>query len=203
MVQRTVGLTGGIASGKSSVAQAFAALGIPIVDADRVAREVVLPGTDGLAEVVAAFGPGVLDSSGALDRKKLGEIVFADPEARQRLNAILHPRIGAASAAALAAVGDSVPYAIYEAALLVENGIHRGLSALVVVAVDRETQIARLMKRDAIDRSAAEQRIAAQLPLGDKVAVADFVIDNSGSAEETRREVGRVHLALLERFGIA
>jgi dephospho-CoA kinase len=202
MVLRTVGLTGGIASGKSTVARAFAELGVPIVDADRIARDVVVPGSEGLAAIVAAFGPGVLDESGALDRKKLGEIVFADPDARKRLNAITHPRIAARSAAELAAIPESVPYAIYEAALLVENGIHRALPALVVVAVDHETQIARLMKRDGVDRSAAEQRIGAQLPLADKVSVADFVIDNGGTEEQTRAEVARVHRALLDRFGI-
>ena len=196
-----VGLTGGIASGKSTVAEMFRERGVPVIDADQLAREVVAPGSDGLAEIVARFGEGVLDDSGALDRKKLGALVFSDDEARAALNRITHPRIAAASQreiAALAAAGE--PMAIYEAALIVENQIHRSLAALVVVAVSEEVQIERLMSRDSIDAEAARARIRAQLPLADKVAVADHVIDNRGSRQETERQVDEVLAALRQRW---
>ncbi|MEM9191425.1 MAG: dephospho-CoA kinase [Myxococcota bacterium] len=197
----TVGLTGGIACGKSTVAQMFAALGVPIVDADGLAREVVLPGTEGLAEVVRTFGAEILDDGGHLDRKKLGDRIFADPKARATLNGILHPRIGALSAERIAELSQhGTPYLIYEAALLVENGIHRAFPALVVVTVDPETQLRRLMARDMTDAKAAGARIDAQLPLENKIAVADYVIDNSGEREDTELQVGEVHAALLLKF---
>lgn len=197
-----VGLTGGIGSGKSTVAGFFAELGIPIVDADRVAREVVEPGTEGLAEVVAFFGDEVLDRNGSLDRAKLGERVFEDGEARKKLESILHPRIAALSTQRLAALAsEGHPYAIYEAALLVENRSQRMMSALIVVAVDEVTQRARVQARGGLDADAVRARIASQLPLAEKVRVADFVIENNGSLDETRRRVVEVHQLLLERFG--
>ena len=196
-----VGLTGGIGSGKSSVARIFASEGVPVVDADQVAREVVEPGTEGLAEVVKAFGADILDEGGRLDRAALGARVFSDPAARARLEEILHPRIALASMARfaeLARAGHS--YAIYEAALLVENGSHRMMSALVVVTASEATQIARVRARDGLDEDAARARIAAQLPLADKVKVADYVIENEGSLEETRARTLEVHRALEARF---
>lgn len=197
-----VGLTGGIGSGKSTVARLFREQGVPVVDADQIARDVVEPGTDGLEAVVEAFGDGVLDPYGRLDRKRLGERVFVDEAARKKLEGILHPRIGAASMARFAELAQREhPYAIYEAALLVENGIHRTMQALVVVSASEEKQIARVMARDGLDEAAARQRIAAQLPLADKVAVADYVIDNDGPLEATRARTLEVHRALLERFG--
>lgn len=198
---RVVGLTGGIASGKSTVAAMFRERGVPVIDADQLAREVVAPGSEGLAEIVAHFGDWVLDDSGALDRKKVGELVFSDDQARAALNRITHPRIAAASQreiAALAATGE--PLAIYEAALIVENQIHRGLAALIVVAVSEAVQLERLVARDRIDAAAARERIDSQLPLADKVAVADYVIDNSGDREATARQVDEV-LAALRRHG--
>jgi dephospho-CoA kinase len=196
-----VGLTGGIGSGKSTVARIFAEQGVPVVDADRVAREVVEPGTEGLREVVEAFSEDVLDADGRLDRAKLGERVFGDDAARKKLESILHPRIAAASMARFAELAsEGHPYAIYEAALLVENGSHRMMQALVVVSAREETQIARVCARDGVDEAAARQRIAAQLPLEEKVAVADYVISNDGSLEQTRDRTLEVHRALLERF---
>jgi dephospho-CoA kinase len=193
----TVGLTGGIASGKSTVAATFRDLGVPIVDADAVAREVVLPGTPGLTAIVSSFGPEVLLPDGSLDRKKLGERIFGDEAARRTLNAITHPRIAAESARRVAELSTGpAPYVIYEAALLVENGLARAFDALVVVAVDPETQVRRLMARDGIDEAAARGRLATQLPLEDKIAMADHVIDNGGTREETRRRVEEVHRAL-------
>jgi len=197
----TVGLTGGIASGKSTVARFFAELGVPIVDADRVAREVVAPGTEGLAEVVAAFGEGVLDEGGFLDRKALGERVFAEETERKRLEAILHPRIAGRSAEKMAEIAGDAAYVLYEAPLIVENGLHRAMAALIVVAVDEETQLARLIERDGLDEGAAKARVAAQLPLRDKVDVADYVIDNGGDVEATRARVREVHETLVGRFG--
>lgn len=175
------GLTGGIASGKSTVARRFAERGLAVIDADQVARDVVVPGSEGLAAVVEAFGEEVLGSDGTLDRAQLRERIVADPEARRRLEGILHPRIGAetmARAAALAQRG--VALACYEAALLVENGLADSFRPLVVVAASVDTQRQRLMERDGMTAEAATELIATQLPVQDKVAVADFVIDNDG-----------------------
>ncbi|GAB5542461.1 MAG: dephospho-CoA kinase [Sandaracinaceae bacterium] len=202
MAFAVAGLTGGIGSGKSTVAAMFSELGVPVVDADRVARDVVEPGTDGLAAVVEAFGDGMLGKDGRLDRAKLGERVFDDEAARKRLEGILHPRIAAASMARFAQLAEEGhPYAIYEAALLVESGRHRMMGALIVVAVDEATQVARVEARDALSAEAARKRIAAQLPLAEKVDVADYVIRNDGDRDETRARVREVHASLLERFG--
>lgn len=202
MAFAVAGLTGGIGSGKSTVAAMFSELGVPVVDADRVARDVVEPGTDGLAAVVEAFGDGMLGKDGRLDRAKLGERVFDDEAARKRLEGILHPRIAAASMARFAQLAEEGhPYAIYEAALLVESGRHRMMGALIVVAVDEATQVARVEARDALSAEAARKRIAAQLPLAEKVDVADYVIRNDGDRDETRAQVREVHASLLERFG--
>ncbi len=202
MAFAVAGLTGGIGSGKSTVAAMFSELGVPVVDADRVARDVVEPGTDGLAAVVEAFGDGMLGKDGRLDRAKLGERVFDDEAARKRLEGILHPRIAAASMARFAQLAEEGhPYAIYEAALLVESGRHRMMGALIVVAVDEATQVARVEARDALSAEAARKRIAAQLPLAEKVDVADSVIRNDGDRDETRARVREVHASLLERFG--
>ncbi|MCU0675574.1 MAG: dephospho-CoA kinase [Myxococcota bacterium] len=197
-----VGLTGGIACGKSTVAAQLAELGVPIVDADALAREVVAPGTPGLAAIVERFGSDVLLADGALDRKKLGERVFSDPDARRALNAITHPRIAAAGLEKLRALAEHpAPYRVYEAALLVENGMAKAFAALVVVTVDEATQLARLMARDGSTESEARARIASQLPLAKKIEVADHVIDNSGAPEATRAQVRALHDALVARFG--
>ena len=196
---RVIGLTGGIASGTSAVAGMLRDLGAPLVDADLIARQVVEPGTAALGEIVARFGVDMVGGDGRLDRKRLADEVFSDLTARRDLNAITHPRIAQASAAAfaeLAAAGHSV--AIYEAALLVENRAHERLDGLIVVAVPEEIQLERLRARDGIDEAAARARLAAQLPLRDKIAVADWVIDNSGSLEETRARVADVWRQVLE-----
>ena len=199
-----LGLTGGIACGKSAVAALLAAKGVPVVDADQGAREVVAPGSDGLAAVVAEFGAGVLAPDGTLDRKRLGERVFGDEAARQRLNAILHPRIAQWSAGRfLALAAEGRPFVLYEAALLVENGAHRALGGLIVVTARPEVQRARLMARDGIDAAAAQARIDAQWPLAQKVAVATEVIDNSGDREALREQVERLHARLVAAFGPA
>lgn len=179
------GLTGGIACGKSTVARAIRAEGVPVVDADLVAREVVAKGTPGLADIVARFGEGILDASGELDRKKLGATVFSDPGARAALNAITHPRIAArtlALRAELEAAGH--PLACYEAALIVENGLADAFRPLVVVALHPDAQRARLMARDGLTAAEADARLASQLPLERKIALADHVVWNDGPEAE-------------------
>lgn len=187
---KVIGLTGGIACGKSAVADLLRRRGCPVIDADDVAREVLAPGSAGLAAVVDAFGAGVLDDQGMLVRPALADRVFSDPSARARLEAITHPRIAALSAErmrdALAAGAERV---FYEAALLVETGRHRDFDALWVVTAPPATQIARILARDGLSRVAAEARLAAQLPMEDKVALADVVIDNGGDREALERRV--------------
>ena len=190
---KLVGLTGGIATGKSTVARLIAERGIPIVDADQLAREAVEPGQPALAEIARLWPQAFIAHDGRLDRKRLGAIVFADPAARRRLEAILHPRISelcAARAAALAAAGHKL--AFYEASLLVETGRHRDFDGLVVVTASPETQIERAMARDHLTREQARARIDAQLPMADKVAVATHVIDNSGDPAATAAQVERL-----------
>jgi dephospho-CoA kinase len=190
---RVIGLTGGIACGKSTVARMFRDLGARVIDADQVAREVVEPGQPALADLVKAFGSDILLPDGHLDRKKLGAIVFADAEKRRQLNAITHPRISQAVQGRLEALRvEGADVAIYEAALIVENKLHLGMDGLVVVAVDEQTQIDRTIKRDELTREQALSRVRAQAPVSDKVAVADWVIDTSGILPETRKKVERV-----------
>jgi dephospho-CoA kinase len=193
MTLHVFGLTGGLASGKSTVAARLRALGVPVIDADQLAREVVAPGTPGLAAVVEAFGPSVLSPDGSLDRPKVAALVFSDHAKRQMLNAIVHPLIGAASAARVAELaGRGETLACYEAALLVENGLADAFRPLVVVAVAEDVQIARAMARDAATEQQVRARLAAQLPLVAKVAAADYVIDNGGTREETERRTDEV-----------
>jgi dephospho-CoA kinase len=197
-----IGLTGGIASGKSTVARMLAARGAAIVDADLLARQVVEPGQPALAELVARFGPAILAPDGTLDRKRLGAIAFADPAARADLNRITHPRIVAASAAAIAKWSDEGANVVfYEAALLVENNSHRTLPALLVVAASPEVQLARVMARDSLSAEDAQKRIASQLPLEDKRKAATWVIENNGDEQALAREVDRVVAEIEKRFG--
>ena len=198
------GLTGGLASGKSTVAARLRERGVPVIDADRLAREVVAPGSEGLAAVVEAFGAEVLAEDGSLDRARVAELVFGDESRRKRLNALLHPRIGALTAeraAALAAAGERL--ACYEAALLVENGLADAFRPLVVVAVPEEVQIARAMARDGVSEDHARARLRAQVPLLAKVAVADFVIDNTGDRDALMRRTDEVLDAVRLRVGLA
>ncbi len=201
---RIVGLTGGIASGKSTVASMFASRGCPAIDADQLARNVVAVGTDGLSAIVNYFGRDILDENGELNRERLGAIIFSDDSQRNALNSIVHPLIAQASMKRLAdisAAGHAL--AIYEAALIVENNLQSKLhmTALIVVSVSESTQLARLMARTQDNRPplsepAARQRISAQLPLADKIAVADYVIDNNGSLCNTENQVQQVWVAL-------
>lgn len=196
-----IGLTGGIASGKSVVAREFVARGVSVIDADVLAREVVAKGSAGLAEVVRAFGEEVLQPDGTLDRERVAARVFKDPEARALLNSIVHPRIGQLSLARIsAAQSSSTPYIIYEAPLLVETGAYKGLAALIVVATSPETQLQRVTVRDGMTLSAAQARLAAQTPLQAKLAVADYVIQNDAGLDELEGQVAALHETLSQRF---
>lgn len=198
------GLTGGIACGKSTVARRLAQRGAYVIDADAIARDVVAPGTDGLAAVVETFGTGVLLADGSLDRAALGARVYSDAAARARLEAITHPRIRQASFERMLAGSETdSPFIVYEAALLVETKQHTNFAGLVVVACSAATQRARLMARDLLDATAADARIASQLPLESKVAVADFVIHNDGGLDELISQTDAVFDAIVARIGAA
>lgn len=197
-----IGLTGGIASGKSAVAKLLVERGAAVVDADLLARKIVEPGQPALAELVARFGAAILTADGQLDRKRLGALAFSDESARRDLGRITHPRIAAASAQAIAGWADAGANVVfYEAALLVENRAYTGLSGLVVVAAPPEVQEARLVLRDGLTSEEAKARIAAQAPLEDKIAVATWVIHNTGDLETLAREVDRVIGEIEAKYG--
>lgn len=194
-----VGLTGGIGSGKSTASRLFRDLGCLILDADSIAREVVEPGEPAWRGIVEAFGKGVLLPDGQLDRKAVAALIFADPAKRQTLNALTHPAIIAREQAILVAL-ETEAYegvVILDAALLIEAGGAARMDRLVVVHADEATQVHRLMIRDDLEESEARRRIASQMPLAEKVRLAHYVIDNSGSPEETAAQVRAVHAALL------
>lgn len=176
-----IGLTGGIASGKTTVADLFAARGVPVLDTDRIARDVVAPGTPGLREVVAAFGPGVLAADGSLDRRALRERVFANPAERRRLESLLHPRIRAELERRSAAAGG--PYQVLVIPLLVEGGGQTRVDRVLVVDCPEDVQLARLMARDGGTEAAARAILAAQASREERLAVADDVIVNDGPRE--------------------
>jgi dephospho-CoA kinase len=176
---RVFGLTGGIASGKSAVLEVFRREGVGTVDADEMSRLAVAPGSDGLRAIVEAFGEGARAADGSLDRKRVGEIVFADPNARKTLNAIVHPRVAAASQERFVALeSQGFTLGCYDAALLVENGLADAFRPLVVVAAPRALQKARMVARDRLTEQEADARIDAQAPLEAKLAAADVVIWN-------------------------
>jgi dephospho-CoA kinase len=178
---RTIGLTGGIACGKSTVAALLRDRGVPVLDADQVARAVVAPGSPGLAAVLARFGPAIQAADGSLDRKALGALVFQDEDARRDLEGITHPLIFAAMQAWRAdQAAQGAPVAVVEAALMVETGSHRRYDALLVVAASPPVQEARLMAREGMDAATARRWIASQAPLAEKLALADAVIWNDG-----------------------
>jgi dephospho-CoA kinase len=193
---KVLGLTGGIGSGKSTVAGLITRLGVPVIDADVLAREVVEPGQPAHAEIAATW-PGVIDPYGKVDRKRLGVIVFNDPAARARLEAITHPRIHVVAEqrlAELAAKGH--PLAFYEASLLVESGRYRDFDGLIVVTASPETQLERVLARGGLTEEEAQRRIDAQLPLLAKVRVATALVDNDGDLESTKAQVERLLASL-------
>jgi dephospho-CoA kinase len=194
---RTFGLTGGIGTGKSTVAQLLCERGVPVIDADAVAREVVAPGSPALAEIARVFGPEVLTPSGELDRPAMRRLITQDPEAKRGLELITHPRIGEGVTGRLESLAaDGFNLAGVEAALMVETGSWRRYDRLVVVTCAPEQQLARVMARDGVDEAAARAIIAAQLPLADKVAVAHHVVHNDGAPEALVKQVGRLVVAL-------
>jgi dephospho-CoA kinase len=182
-------LTGGIASGKTAASDAFAARGVPVIDTDRIAREMVEPGSDGLAEVAAAFGDEIL-ADGALDRAALRRKVFGDPDARRRLEAILHPRIAAEARRRLASV--DAPYAVLVVPLLIESGLFTDADRVLVVDVPESLQIQRLIERDGVTRADAESALAAQSTRDQRLARADDVIVNTSNLEALDREIDRL-----------
>ena len=188
-----IGLTGGIASGKSTVAAMLERLGVPVIDADRLAREVVEPGTPAHGEIVATFGETVLDPDRSINRPRLAQIVFADPEARRRLEGITHPAIRRAAEGRLAHLASSgAPVVIYMAPLLIEAGATSRVDEIWVVYVDRKTQLKRLMERDGMSRTDALARLAAQMPMKEKRRHGRVVIDNRGTVAETERLVAEI-----------
>jgi dephospho-CoA kinase len=195
---KLVGLTGGIGSGKSTVAQILREHWVPVLDADVIARAVVEPGMPAHAEIARAW-PEVIASDGRIDRKKLGAIVFADAQSRLRLEAMTHPRIReqvAEQASQHGAAGHGL--AFLEAALLVETGFYQQLDGLVVVAASEEVQVERVMARDGTSREEVLARIHAQFPLAEKICVADYVVDNSGSRDQTRAQILKIVQALTQ-----
>jgi dephospho-CoA kinase len=190
-----VGLTGGVASGKSAVSAILDELGAVVVDADVLAREAVASGTEGLQEVVEAFGPEVLTDEGELDRPAMGAIVFADAEKRRALEAIIHPRVRARGAEIEAAAGpDDV--VVHDIPLLTETGQAGGFDAVIVVDVPTETQVHRMVELRGMTREDAEARVAAQATREERLAIATHVVDNTGTLEELRRRVTDVYREL-------
>jgi dephospho-CoA kinase len=186
-----IGLTGGIASGKSAVASEFAALGIPLIDADLISRELVEPGQPALAKILEVFGPGVLDQTGHLDRRRLRELVFADPTQRSRLEAILHPAVRAELIRrSQEATG---PYQILVVPLLVENRLGYLVDRILVVDAPENTQIERLQARDSVDADQARRILAAQAGRTARLAKADDVISNTGSLSDLKAQVAALH----------
>jgi dephospho-CoA kinase len=197
------GLTGGIASGKSAVAARLRERGVPVIDADQLAREAVERGSEGLVEVVKVFGPEILLPDGSLDRKKLATAVFGDEERRRALNAIVHPRVTTLTFKAASRLRDEgEALACYEAALIVENAVADAFRPLIVVSAPEELQVERAARRDGSTPEEARARIRAQMPLADKVAAADYVIENTGSLEELQRRTDEVLAAICVKLDV-
>ncbi|POX40373.1 dephospho-CoA kinase [Streptomyces sp. Ru73] len=193
-----VGLTGGIGAGKSEVSRLLASYGAVIVDADKIAREVVEPGTPGLAAVVEEFGPDVLTPEGTLDRPKLGALVFADPDKLKALNAIVHPLVGARSAELEAAAGEDA-VVVHDVPLLTENGLAPLYDMIVVVDASPETQLRRLVELRGMTEDEATSRMKAQADREQRLAIADLVIDNDGPLEALEPQVREVWERLRTR----
>jgi dephospho-CoA kinase len=193
-----VGLTGGIGSGKSEVSRRLAAHGAVVIDADAIAREVVEPGTPGLAEVVAAFGPGVLGEDGTLDRPRLGDLVFGDASLLARLNGIVHPLVRARMAELEQAAGRAA-IVVFDVPLIAENNTAGSFDLVVVVDVPPRVQADRLVRHRGMTREQARARMAAQASRADRLAIASIVIDNSGSLAELDRLVGDLWTELRRR----
>jgi len=189
---RIIGLTGGIASGKSTVSAMLRQMGAQVIDADEIARQVVEPGSPALAEIARRF-PGVMGADGRLDRAQLADRIFADPAERAALNTIVHPRVHQVfvdqTRALAEAGGDTV---IYDAALLIENGLHRQMDGVILVTTTPELQLSRLMARNKLPRDQAQARLASQMPLSQKAPFARWIVDNSGDLANTQLQVVKI-----------
>lgn len=188
---KRIGLTGGIATGKSYVASRLAAAGVPVVDADRLAREVVAPGTAGLDAVVARFGPEILTADGRLDRARLADMVFRDDTARRDLEAIIHPAVRRGVTQFFESLPNDTSVAVAEIPLLFETGREQSFDRVLVVACAPALQLERVMARDGVSRDAAARRVGAQLPIDEKVRRADDIIRTDGTLAETDAQVAR------------
>ncbi|HLJ44777.1 MAG TPA: dephospho-CoA kinase [Bryobacteraceae bacterium] len=193
-----VGLTGGLASGKSFVGHALAGLGCHLIEADELGHQVLLPGGEAYDAVIHEFGNGILDDEGLIDRRRLGALVFADPEQLKKLNGLVHPPVRAREKELeeRAAQLDPGGIVVVEAAILVETGSYKGFDRLIVAACPLEVQVERAMRRSGLTEEEVRARLSRQLPLEEKVKVADYVIDTSGSKENTLEQVRRVHESL-------
>ncbi|MGQ0622425.1 MAG: dephospho-CoA kinase [Panacagrimonas sp.] len=201
MSRYTVGLTGGVASGKSTVSAKFRELGVPVLDSDRVSREVVEPGQSALAEIASVFGAEALQADGTLNRRHLREVVFADSEARRRLEQITHPQIRERIRIWLDQ--QTAPYCVVENAILIESGMDRLVDRVLVVDASAKVQLARLVSRDGISETLAQQMLAAQSSRTLRIQRADDVILNEGSPDETGDAVLRLHQVYLVRAAAA
>ena len=196
-----VGLTGGIATGKSTVCQWLAEHGFRVIDADRIAHGLIRKGQPCFKPVVAAFGTRILDAAGEIDRNRLGEVVFNDPASLQELNALVHPEVIRKILGQLDRLEESHPLskAVVDASLMIESGFHKQFKHLIVVSCGIDQQVERLMERNRLSREQALQRIGLQWPLQAKLPLATVVIDNSGTLEQTRRQVDRLLETLEEK----
>jgi dephospho-CoA kinase len=197
-----VGLTGGIGAGKSEVSRRLAAQGAVIIDADVIAREVVAPDTEGFAAVAETFGPDVLGPDGALDRSRLGDIVFADPQKLAALNSIVHPRVGARMRELEDAAGPG-SVVVHDVPLIAENSLADAYDLVVVVDVPPRVQLDRLIRHRGLSRAQAQARMAAQASREQRLSIADIVVDNSASLAELDRQVGELWSELRRRALIA
>lgn len=199
MVMLLVGLTGGIGTGKTAVSNMFVNLGAHLIDADVIARDVVKSGKPGWKKIVDTFGQSILDENKEINRKKLGEIVFNYPEKRKQLEEITHPDIIAEENRLIKELRKKFKSGIImlDAALLIEAGYHDRVDKLIVVYIDRETQVNRLMGRDNLDRLETEKRIDSQVPLDDKAKLADYVVDNSKPPDKVKIQVSEIYTELI------
>ena len=189
------GLTGGVATGKSTVSKLFVECGASLIDADVLAREAVAPGQPALRKIAETFGREMLRPDGTLDRDRLGKVVFADPKQLEKLNAIVHPYVAVAQEQRSREIAGKDPHAVivYDAALLIEAGAHTRMDKIIVVTADAQTQLTRLMARNHLSADEGKRRIAAQMPLAEKVKIADYVIDGTLPLEQLRKEVRRLY----------
>lgn len=198
-----VGLTGSIATGKSTVSEMFRRKGAEIIDADHIAREVVEPGTEGLARIVREFGPGMLDEEGKLNRERLGARIFQNPAEREKLNRLLHPLIVDSMRAKTEKIKKEKDpdLLIWDVPLLIEGNLTQWVEAVILVYTPKEIQLERLMKRNALSKEEAEKRILAQMDIEEKKKYADYMIDNRGTLSETERQVDQLWKQLISKSG--